>query len=154
MEQQIRVREESPIEPRNRKLIADLDQLMISLYPTESNHLMSPENLATGRNKFFVATIYSDVAGCGAMIVENCEYSEVKRIYVVEAARNQGVAQSILSRLEAETKKLGLPAMKLETGTLQPDAIKLFEKVGFSKCAAFGQYSENDPYSYFMHKSL
>lgn len=154
MQQEIYIQQESPAKPRNRALIEDLDELMSHLYPTESNHLMAPEELAKGLNKFFVASIKNDIVGCGAIIVGEADYSEIKRIFVMKTARKLGVAKSILCRLEVETKKLGLSSMKLETGTLQPDAIRLFERFGFSRCTAFGNYSESDLYSYFMEKIL
>ena len=44
--------------------------------------------------------------------------------------------------------------MRLETGTLQPEALALFASMGFARRGSFGDYPTDDPYSVFMEKSL
>jgi putative acetyltransferase len=41
----------------------------------------------------------------------------------------------------------------LETGYLQPEAIALYERLGYSRRGPFGLYTE-DPNSVFMHKPV
>ncbi len=70
------------------------------------------------------------------------------------SARGLGLAKALLSRLESESRLLGLLELKLETGIFQPEAIGLFERCGYTQCQVFGDYPKNDPYSYFMRKTL
>jgi putative acetyltransferase len=60
----------------------------------------------------------------------------------------------MLRRLEDHARALGLPALRLETGILQPEALALFAAEGFVKRGPFADYPADDPYSIFMEKRL
>ncbi len=136
------------------EMVKELDALMNELYPPESTHLTPPEELSAGANRLFAAKVDGKLMGCGAIRVVGQDYAEIKRIFVDPASRGLGLAKAILNRLESESRLLGLREMKLETGTSQPEAIRLFERCGYTQCPAFGDYPKNDPYSYFMQKTL
>ncbi len=136
------------------EMVEKLDALMNELYPPESTHLTPPEELSAGDNRFFAVKVDGKFMGCGAIRVVGQDYAEIKRIYVDPLSRGLGLAKAILNRLESESRLLGLREMKLETGTSQPEAISLFERCGYTQCPAFGDYPKNDPYSYFMQKTL
>ena len=57
---------------------------------------------------------------------------EIKRMYVSPEGRGNGIAYAILKELEAWAKDSGFNASVLETGTLQPEAINLYKKAGYS----------------------
>ena len=65
---------------------------------------------------------------------------EVKRMYVVPDARGSGVASGLLRALEDAARELGTRQVALETGTLQPDAIRFYEREGYSRIPLFGAY--------------
>jgi GNAT superfamily N-acetyltransferase len=69
--------------------------------------------------------------------------AEVKRMYVVPAARGSGVARRMLGHLEAAAAAAGLAVMVLETGTEQPEAMALYESAGYSRIEPFGHYRES-----------
>ena len=69
------------------------------------------------------------------------DFAEVKRMYVRDAARRQGVAGALLARLEAEARHAGLSRLRLETGESQIAAMRLYTRAGFRRCAAFGDYA-------------
>ena len=118
-----------PRDPRLVAMVSELDELMETMYPAESNHLTDPELLVDGANSFFVAEKGEELLGMGALVKFD-GYGEVKRIFVKSKVRGSGIATSILSRLEEEAISLGLREMKLETGNKQPDAIaSLSERV-------------------------
>ena len=136
------------------EMVEKLDASMNDLYPPESTHLTPPEELTSGANRFFVVKVDGKLMGCGAIRVAGRDYAEIKRIFVDPASRGLGLAKAILNRLESESRSLGLLELKLETGTFQPEAIGLFERCGYTQCPVFGDYPKNDPYSYFMRKTL
>ena len=154
MQPNIEIHAANPLQPEIIKMIEELDVLMQQLYPSDSNHLTAATEFAVGSNQFFVARINGKIAGCGGILVSEVNYAEVKRVYVAPEYRNLGVAPAILARLEKESRELGLVEMKLETGILQPAAIRVFEKCGFAQSESFGNYDKDDPYSYFMSKLL
>ena len=142
-----------PRTPAIAALVSELDEYMIALYPAESNHLVDIETLAASDVRFFAARAGGEPMGCGAIMLKS-DYAEVKRIYVSPRARGMGLARMLLERLEAEARGNGLALMRLETGTLQPEALSLFAAMGFARRGPFGDYPTDDPYSVFMEKSL
>ncbi|WP_131881623.1 GNAT family N-acetyltransferase [Curtobacterium sp. PhB191] len=65
---------------------------------------------------------------------------EVKRMYVEPGARGSGVATAVLRALERAGRDLGARQIVLETGTLQPDAIRFYEREGYEQIPLFGSY--------------
>jgi putative acetyltransferase len=146
-----------PIDPRlpkARKLVEELDALLISLYPMESNHLVAIDRLAEPDTRFFIAETDGTALGCGAIMLVGKSYAEVKRVYVAPAGRGLGLAKRLIARLEEETLRNGLRLLRLETGRYQPEALGLFEAMGFKLCGSFGDYPSDDPNSIFMEKAL
>ena len=136
------------------EMIERLDASMKDMYPPESTHLIPPEELSAGANRFFAVKVDGKLMGCGGIRVVGRDYAEIKRIFIDPSSRGLGLAKALLSRLESESRSLGILEMKLETGISQPEAIGLFERCGYTQCPAFGDYPTNDPYSYFMRKTL
>ncbi|MCD7441535.1 GNAT family N-acetyltransferase [Streptomyces lincolnensis] len=66
--------------------------------------------------------------------------AELKRMYVVDAARGRGLARRILAALEEDARAAGRRRMVLETGDRQPEAIALYTSSGYEPCAKFGYY--------------
>ena len=79
--------------------------------------------------------------GCGGLRRLSPAVAEVKRMYVVPAARGTGVAVALLRALEAAGRDLGLTRLVLETGTAQPDAIRFYEREGYTRIPNFGPYA-------------
>lgn len=143
----------SPLLPEARALIDASDAFAQALYPPESNHLVDVETLAQPNVIFCVARLDGEVAGCGAAVLMPEGYAEIKRMFVRESARGRRVGYHILAFLEAQVKALGLSVTRLETGVLNHDAIRLYEKMGYVRIPPFGDYRE-DPLSIFYEKHL
>lgn len=79
--------------------------------------------------------------GCGAIKEFSSDAVEVKRMYVIPAARSHGVASLILSALEQWARELSYKKCVLETGTRQPEAIALYSKNGYTRIENYGQYA-------------
>src|SRR5438132_380077 len=75
-----------PADPASADAVALLQQLdayLLSLYPPESNHLLSIEALRQPNVVFLTAVVDGRVAGCGAMVNQDGEYAEIKRVFVL-----------------------------------------------------------------------
>ena len=156
-----------PAEPDVRALIRALDEHQQALYPDESNHLDAIETLQQS-NVYLVAAWLPgvpDAIGCGAIkfldepVIDDDTsglrlYGEIKRVFVSESYRGEGVSGAIMASLEHHAICQGVTLFRLETGIYQPQAIAFYEKLGYRRCAAFGEYSQQDPYSVFMEKML
>ena len=62
---------------------------------------------------------------------------EMKRLYVRPRARGKGAARSLALRLLDEARGAGYRTMRLETRTFMPQAITLYDALGFVACDAF-----------------
>jgi len=86
--------------------------------------------------------VYKDsiAVGCGAMREYTRDVIEIKRMFVRPEYRSQGIARRILSELEYWAKELNYSGCILETGKKQPEAIRLYQKSGYSLIPNYDQY--------------
>ena len=94
---------------------------------------------------FFVA--YSDEGtplGCGGLRQLDPTEGEVKRMYVAPASRGSGVSTALLRTLEEYAREHGWRRLVLETGDQQPDAVRFYEREGYSRIPNFGYYADSD----------
>ena len=144
---------ESPLQPEIVALVEALDEYLESLYPADSNHLVSVDSLASGNVRFLVARADGRAVGCGALVLDPRGYGEIKRIYVDPEYRGLRIAGRILRQLERLALGEDLQCLRLETGIHQLAAIELFRRAGYVERTRFGDYPD-DPLSVFMEKRL
>lgn len=144
-----------PADPRSpgpRALLEASQALMQALYPPEENFSLGIEALCGPDIHFFVAREGERTLGTGALCV--CDgYGEVKSMFTAQEARGKGVAAALLRQIEDQARGLGLPVLRLETGAELAQAVRLYERHGFSLRGAFGDYAENET-SIFMEKTI
>lgn len=144
-----------PLSAPAAHLLALSDAYMASLYPAESNHMESPSALALPNVLFLGAYLDGELAGCGAVKImhDDGSYGEIKRVYVLDAFRGRGLSKQLMQALEAHLIEQQIPMARLETGISQPEALGLYEKLGYQYRAPFASYLL-DPLSVFMEKRL
>jgi putative acetyltransferase len=82
---------------------------------------------------------------CGGLRQINERHGEVKRMYVVPDRRGSGVATLVLRSLERTAREeLGWDRLVLETGDRQPDAIRFYEREGYTRIPNFGYYAASE----------
>lgn len=143
---------DDPLKPELTALLHASHALMQSLFPAESNHYLEVEQLTGPDIQFFSARLGDQAVGCGALALKD-GYGEVKSMFVDPAARGAGAGAALLQAIEAEARRCGLAALKLETGDSLDAAHRLYQRAGFTFCGAFGDYEEG-PHSVFMEKAL
>jgi putative acetyltransferase len=148
-----RINLESPDQPDVVALIDALDAYQRPLYPAESHHGVDIQTLLQPNVVFAVArSAQGHATGCAAVMLAP-EYGELKRMYVDPACRGQGIGQALHARLEQEAVRHGCTRLMLETGPRQPEAIALYQRLGYRHRGPFGDYW-SDPHSVFMEKPL
>ena len=100
-----------------------------------------------------VAFIDNKAVACGAFKKISDSAVEIKRMYVAENLRGQGIAQKVLAELEKWAGELKFSSCILETGKKQPEAIRLYQKAGYTIIKNYGQY-ENIENSVCMEKKM
>lgn len=127
-----------------RMLVNELEQTLAAEYPPEQRHGLAIDAIFQPHIRFFVARLDGVAVGCGGVaLFADC--AEVKRMYVREAARGRGVAQALLARIEAATRQAGLLMLRLETGDNQVAAMRVYQRAGFQRISAFGDYAGMPP---------
>ena len=129
-----------------RALIGELETALAAEYPPEQRHGLALDAIFQPHVRFFLARRHGAAVGCGGVALFP-EYAEVKRMYVRDSARGQGVADAILARIEAELRRVGLSVLRLETGDRQVAAMRLYARAGFRACPAFRAYASMPPQS-------
>jgi GNAT superfamily N-acetyltransferase len=108
------------------------------LTPTEPEEFSAPSGI------FLVGWRDGQLICCGGLRSLEPGVVELKRMYVVPAARRQGVARRVLRRLEAEAVVLGATELRLETGSRQPEALAMYRAEGYRETEAWGFYADHE----------
>jgi GNAT superfamily N-acetyltransferase len=90
---------------------------------------------------FLVARLDGAAAGCGGWRNLGDGRAEIKRMFTAAEHRNRGVARAVLAELEHTAAAAGIGELVLETGTVQPEAIALYESSGYDPIEGFGYYA-------------
>ena len=117
---------------------------------------VTAEQFTPPAGDFFVAYVNGRPAGCGGWrtltpaaaltaVGDRAEpTAEIKRMFVARAYRGRGIAVTILRTIEYSAQVAGKRHLVLETGDLQPEAIALYQKAGYTRVPDFGHY-RNEP---------
>lgn len=139
-------------DPRALHLIGESEAELASLYRPEQRHAFSPDQLVAARVHFVLATRAGQPVGCGGLApLEG--YGELKRIFTTRSARGSRVGAAVVMALEAEARSRGLPLVRLETGSVSVEALRLYERLGYRRIGPFGAYRDNGS-SIFMEKGV
>ena len=87
-----------------------------------------------------VVRVDGEPAGCGCFKPFAQGTVEIKRMFVLQSMRKMGIAQAILRALEDWAREQGNTAAVVETGVLQPEAIRLYELAGYVRTENYEPY--------------
>ena len=156
---EIRIIEQDPALPACCELVEAHWFEMGELYGDTGPCLFRPSDVYGPGAVFLAAYEGLNAIGCGALrqMVRDDVLSpgeaEVKRVYVRPSHRNRGIARQIMEALEALAPSMDYKVLTLETGSLQPFAVRLYRNMGYSDSDPFGEYID-DPRSVFLSKIL
>jgi len=143
---------EDPIGAVARELVEALCSEMSERYGRPPSPFSLSEE-AVEKSIFIIARRDGEPVACGALRPFDDETAELKRMYVVPAARRQGFGRLMIAALERHARGFGYKTIVLETGVGQPDAQQLYESCGYLRAPAFGGYIGN-PSSVCYRKDL
>ncbi|MFN7693300.1 MAG: GNAT family N-acetyltransferase [Burkholderiales bacterium] len=135
----------APADPQGPEALALLHQAALearALYPELSDpNAPWPTNAPMPpRGIYFIASLEGRAVGMGAHRPLDADCTELRRMFVDAAFRQQGVARALLEALEAHARSQGFSCLRLETGMRQSAAMALYESFGFARIPAFGEY--------------
>ena len=111
-----------------------------------------PGVYAPPRGRLLLALAGSDASGCVALRPLGDGVCEMKRLFVRPGFRRQGIGKQLAERILEEARAIGYRTMKLDTLASMQPAIRLYEAVGFVRCAAY--YETPLPDTVFMELKL
>jgi GNAT superfamily N-acetyltransferase len=75
--------------------------------------------------------------GCVLLRALDAGTAEVKRLYVMEAARGMGLARRLMAAAEDQARAMGYAALKLDTHRNLTPAIALYQALGWEPIAPY-----------------
>lgn len=134
-----------PVDPLHLQalaLLAEAGREARSLYPELfAAGSPAPTNLPLGEREVYLLAWREGVAvGCGALRRLDGHRGELRRMFVTQQARREGVGRALLARLEADALALGYRRLVLETGQRQKPAMALYRSAGWRRIPPYGNY--------------
>jgi GNAT superfamily N-acetyltransferase len=137
-------------EPVVQALVAELQQEFVVRYGGPDSTPLAPREFDPPSGAFFVAFHDGQPVGMGGWRMRpdvralgGTTAAEIKRMYVVPAARGQGCARAILAALESSAQESGADVLVLESGEKQPEALALYASAGYVPVPGFGIYRDS-----------
>jgi GNAT superfamily N-acetyltransferase len=152
----IELRREPPDAPAARTLFADymrdVNERLGDFTPTEQ--IFATPDAFDGPGGAWLV-IYEDgrPVACAGLRALDEETGEIKRMFVVEAARGRGHARRLLAELEAIAREAGLRRIRLLTTTVLTEARALYAAQGYEVVEAFPMH-DPDRTDYWLEKTL
>ena len=147
------IAEERPDQGEAVELIRQSDAFSIALYPPEYRYQVDIPALLADNVRFFVARRGGRALGCMALARTAAGKGELKRCFVTEEARGQGVGYALLTAAEAAAREEKMRVIQLETGNRNNAALRLYRGCGYHDRGPFGSYPDNGV-SVFLEKTL
>jgi GNAT superfamily N-acetyltransferase len=107
-------------------------------YPTSSGDMQPPGGY------LYVMRTAGEAIACAALVLAGNGTCEIRRMWVAPAARGHGVARHLLHHIEDDARKLGMPAIRLDTNRALFEAQRLYRYTGYNEIARFN----DNPYAH------
>jgi GNAT superfamily N-acetyltransferase len=131
-----------PEAPESRACLSAYLTLLHQRIPGLSDaHVPDPDPEAASyrppKGAFLLARAEGRAIACVALKPVDATTGEVKRLWVADHARGQGLARAMMAAIEAEARTLGFIHLRLDTNENLPEAIALYRRLGWAECAPF-----------------
>jgi DNA-binding MarR family transcriptional regulator len=137
----VEVREVDPAHPDAkaclRRYFAELNRRWEPGFDPSQGSTAEPHQLRPPAGLMLVAYLRGEPVACGAVKHLPGGPSDIKRMWVAETARGLGIGRRLLEALEAEARRSGAAAARLETNRMLTEAISLYRSAGYVEVAPF-----------------
>lgn len=128
--------------PVAQTLCAEIQQEYVRRYGGGDETELGDDDFDPPNGDFFVAYGEDgDPLGCGGWRAHGDDDAEMKRVYVRESARRRGLARLLVAAVEDSAAQAGRKRVILETGPRQPEALGMYETLGYVPVRPFGFYA-------------
>jgi GNAT superfamily N-acetyltransferase len=133
--------------PDALRLVEEVQEEYVVRYGGRDDTPLDPAAFDPPAGAFYVGYLGEEPVVTGAWrrrgdveVFDTRATAEIKRMYVVDAHRGEGLARRMLAHLEVTAAAAGAEALVLETGIAQPEAIALYLSSGYIRIPGFGHY--------------
>lgn len=134
------LREEPYDGPSAQALTAAVQQEYIERYGSPDDAPVDPADFAPPGGRFLVGYLGGRAVAMGGVRRLDERTVEIKRMYVHPEVRGSGLSRLVLARLEQAAADVGAARVVLETGSKQPEAMRLYETSGYARIDGYGHY--------------
>lgn len=136
------------------ELCHELDAYLNDIVGGEENRAeYIPYNSLDDIHDAFVVYNGAQAVGCASIKRYDDESAEVKRVFIREEYRGQGISKKLMELLEQTAREQGYSSLLLESGEILVEAMALYRKIGFKVIPNYGPYVDM-PESVCMKKEL
>jgi GNAT superfamily N-acetyltransferase len=135
------------------RLVAEVQAEYVNRYGSPDAATVDPGEFAPPLGLFVVGLLDGQPVATAGWRRLGSAQAEIKRMYVIAAARRQGLARLLLAELERTAAEAGIDTLVLNTGPEQPEAVELYELCGYVPVSPFGHYAGH-PHALFYGKAL
>jgi putative acetyltransferase len=139
--------------PEAALLIERLTSELANRYNDDGAGDFHPDDVQSPRSGFLLARFDGQAVACGGFRRLADDVAEIKRMFVDPAFRGRGIGRRLLTTLEEHIRLAGYARVQLDTGTMQPEAVGLYESAGYHRIAPYGFYRD-DPRCICYEKDL
>ena len=130
---------------------AELDRRVEGGFDPGRTNPADPDELTLPAGLLLIARLRGEPIGCGALKLHGDDPADIKRMWVVPAARGLGVGRRLLTELEQHARRHGATVVRLDTIRSLHEAKSLYRASGYREVAAFN----DEPYAdHWFEKTL
>jgi ribosomal protein S18 acetylase RimI-like enzyme len=145
---EVTIREVDPDHPDAQHCLrayeAELDRRFDTGFTVDSTLPLPADDLRAPVGSFLLAYRAGRPVACGGLKLHGAGPAEIKRVWVDEAARGEGLARRLIADLEARARAAGAPAVQLDTNRSLTEAVAMYRKLGYEEIDAFN----DEPYAH------
>jgi GNAT superfamily N-acetyltransferase len=140
--------------PDTVTMVDAIQQYYVDLYGGHDDDLTEAAEFTPPAGLFLIGYLDDEPVASGGWRERGDGSVEIKRMFVLERVRNQGLARRMLDALEDTARAAGADRIVLNTGFRQPTAMRFYEANGYVRTEdRYGHYEQVDG-AYFYVKPL
>ena len=134
-----------------RQYFAELDRRFPDGFDPGDALVSDAPGLEAPGGSFVVARRDGEVVACGGVQTIGEGIGEIKRMWVSDTVRGQGLGRRMLSELEARSRALGHHTVRLDTNSNLPEAVAMYRSSGYVEIE---RYNDNPYPDHWFEKPL
>lgn len=139
--------------PVIQALVEAVQAEYVERYGSPDEAHVDPAHFLPPNGLLLVGRMDGEPVAMGGFRRLTADRAEIKRMYVPAEHRGKGLSRRLLAAIEQEAAVAGFVELWLNTGTMQPEAMSLYETSGYQSIPPFGHYADA-PLARFYGKKI